>query len=161
TQTFRMIDQAMAGILFFCGFISVVGGVVYLIRGTIEHRRWMHATKIQTEAHTKIVDRLSNNEDLMAYLQSPSGQRFLSLAPPIADPGRAASAPIGRILWSMQTEIVVAVAGAGLWLASGNVIVELAQPLHVVATLAVAVGLGFIVSAAASFGLSKQLGLIN
>jgi hypothetical protein len=159
-QTMRMIDQMVGGLLFFCGFLAVVSGAVYLIRGVIDHRRWLHATKIQTDAHTKIVDRLSTNEDLMAYLQSPSGQKFLSMAP-VIDTARTPSAPVGRILWSMQTGIVVAVAGVGLWIANNGIIEELAQVLHIVATLAIAVGLGFIVSAAASFGLSKQLGLIN
>ena len=72
-----------------------------------------------------------------------------------------ASAPIGRILWSMQTGIVVAIAGAGLWIASSGVIEELSQVLHIVATLAIAVGFGFVVSAAASYVLSRQLGLIG
>ena len=37
--------------------------------------------KIQTDAHTKIVDRLASNEDLLAYMQSPAGQRFLTSSP--------------------------------------------------------------------------------
>jgi len=159
-QMMRQVDEIMAGILVFCGFLAVVGGVVYLVRGLIDHRRWLHSTKIQTDAHTKIVDRLSSNEELMSYLQSPSGQKLLALAP-VAEPGRTPSAPIGRILWSMQTVIVVAIAGAGLWIASSGVIEELSQVLHIVATLAIAVGFGFVVSAAASYVLSRQLGLIG
>lgn len=160
-QTMRMIDQMMAGLLVFSGLMAVVASAVHLIRGLIEHRRWLYAMRIQTDAHTKIVDRLSNNEELLAYLQSPNGQRLLSLAPAINEPTRSASAPIGRILWSMQTGIVVAIGGLGLWIAGGSVIEELSQPLHVIATLAITVGVGFVVSAAASFGLSRQLGLIT
>jgi len=50
--------------------------IVWLARAAIDHRRWLRATKIQTDAHTKIVDRLSSNEDLLAYMQSTTGQRF-------------------------------------------------------------------------------------
>jgi len=117
--------------------------------------------RVQTEAHGKIVDRLSSNEDLLAYLQSPTGQRLLTLAPAISTPDlRAGHAPVARVLWSLQTGIVMALGGVGLWLAIGRLIEEAAQPLYVVAMLAIAVGIGFIVSAVASFLLSRHLGLI-
>jgi hypothetical protein len=158
---FRAIEQTLAGLMFFLGFLGVVGAMVYLARATIDHRRWLHATKIQTEAHTKIVDRLSTNEDLLAYLQSPSGQRLLSLAPALPEHSRAIGAPVGRILWSMQTGIVVALGGIGLWLAQQRLIEEVAQPLHVIAMLAIAVGIGFVISAVVSYVLSRQLGLFD
>jgi hypothetical protein len=160
-QTLRPVEEALAGVMFFLGFLSVVGGMVYLARATIDHRRWLHATKIQTDAHTKIVDRLSTNEDLLAYLQSPSGQRLLSLAPTLPETGRGIGAPVGRILWSMQTGIVVALGGIGLWLAQQRLIEEIAQPLHVIAMLAIAVGVGFVVSAVVAYVLSRQLGLLD
>ena len=158
----RQVGEAVAGFLVFFGLLAVLGGGIYLLRGLIEHRRWLQATKIQSDAHTRIVDRLSSNEELLAYLQSSTAQRFLAVAPLAADASHAPSAPIGRILWSMQSGIVVALGGAGLWIASSRVsFEEVSQPLQIVATVAIAVGLGFIVSAAASFGLSRRLGLIS
>jgi hypothetical protein len=98
----------------------------------------------------------------MAYVQSPAGQRFLSATPLVVDgDARAPGAPLGRILSSLQIGVVGAFAGAGLWIAKSNVIEEVAQPLQVIATLATALGLGFVVSAAVSFLLSRQLGLIR
>src|SRR5581483_706193 len=158
-QTMRQVDDTIAGILVFCGLMAALASAVHLIRGLIDHRRWLQSMKIQTDAHTKIIDRLTNNEDLLAYLQSPSGQKWLAIAPSATEPARA-TAPIARILWSLQTGLVVAIGGGGLWIASAGVFEELSQALRIVATLSIAVGIGFIVSAIASFLLSRQLGLI-
>ncbi|HYM21554.1 MAG TPA: hypothetical protein VEU08_00020, partial [Vicinamibacterales bacterium] len=115
TATLREIQEAMVGLLVFCGLMGVLGSIVYLLRGFIDHKRWVAATKIQTEAHNKLFDRLTSNEDLMAYLQSPAGQRYLQFAPVMPDAApRSVGAPINRIMWSAQTGIVVALGGLGL-----------------------------------------------
>ena len=162
TQAMREIQEAFVGLLVFCGLMGVVGSIVYLLRGVTDHKRWVAATKIQTEAHNKLFDRLTSNDDLMTYLQSPAGQRYLQFAPALPEAGpRAVSAPIGRIMWSAQTGIVVALGGAGLAMTRNFVIDELAQPLMVIALFAMAIGLGFIISAMVSYGLSKHLGLLT
>ena len=121
--------------------------------------------KVQTDAHTKLVDRLTSNDDLLAYVNSPAGQRFLTASPVTAAPPdnltMPVNAPINRILWSVQAGIIIAAGGIGLWIAKNNVVEEAAQALQVFAILAVALGLGAVVSAVASWLLSKQLGLVQ
>jgi len=160
-QMVREVEEAFVGLLVFCGLMCALGSIVYLLRGVVDHKRWVTATKIQTEAHNKLFDRLTSNEDLMAYLQSSAGQRYLQFAPtlPEASP-RAVSAPVGRILWSAQTGIVVALGGLGLAATRSFVMDELSQPLMVIALFAVAIGVGFIISAAVSYLLSRHLGLL-
>jgi hypothetical protein len=146
-------------------FAIVVGFLVWVIRTVVEYRAWRHATKVQTDAHAKIFDRLTSNDELLAYVQSPTGQRFLGVGaqqPALSRPSaRALGAPIGRILWSVQAGVVLAAGGVGLWLARTHVIEELAQGFDVVAMLAVAVGIGFVLSALVAYGLSSRLGLIE
>jgi hypothetical protein len=67
--------------------------------------------------------------------------------------------PVSRILTSLQIGVVAACGGTGLWIAKARVIEEVAQPLHVIAVLAIALGIGFVVSAFLSYGLSEQMGL--
>ncbi|HEY6212344.1 MAG TPA: hypothetical protein VIW45_08670, partial [Vicinamibacterales bacterium] len=86
-QALREIQEAFVGLLVFCGVMGFLGSVVYLLRGFIDHKRWVAATKIQTEAHNKLFDRLTAHEDLMAYLQSPAGQRYLQFAPALPEAG--------------------------------------------------------------------------
>ena len=138
TQTINAIEEMGAGIGVFLFFMTALGVVTHVGRSILEHRRWLQATKVQTDAHAKLVDRLASNEDLMAYVQSPAGQRFLSATLAVGDETRAPAAPIGRILTSTQIGVVGAFAGLGLWVAKGNVIEDVAQPLQVIATLAIA-----------------------
>src|SRR5262249_55224365 len=77
-QTIQAMQEIAAGIGVFLFFMAALTVVAYVSRSVLEHRRWLHATKVQTDAHTKLVDRLASNEDLMTYVQSAAGQRFLS-----------------------------------------------------------------------------------
>src|SRR5262245_700186 len=163
-QSIDAIQETLAGLGVFLFLITAISLAAHVGKSILEHRRWMHATKIQTEAHTKLVDRLASNEELMAYVQSTAGQRFLTSQPIAIEvdarlPGY--TAPIGRILTSAQIGIVVAFGGLGLWFAKNRVIDEVAQLLTVISVLAVALGLGFVLSALLSYGLSRQMGLLK
>jgi hypothetical protein len=159
------IENIFIGLEVLIGIVCAIFTLGWITRSAIEHRRWLRATKIQTDAHHKIVDRLSSNEDLLAYMQSPTGQRFLtaSLGVPSAEaaPPQIVGAPFNRILWSVQAGIVLAAAGFGLLMARRGVIDEVAQPLQVISILAIALGIGFVASAFASYLLSRQLGLVQ
>lgn len=159
------IENVFLGFEFLLGFVAATAALAWIARSAIDHRRWLRATKIQTDAHTKIVDRLASNEDLLAYMQSTVGQRFLSssIGSPMTNAAapRMVAAPFNRILWSVQAGIVIVAAGAGLWFAKNGVIDEVVQPLQAVAILAMALGIGFVLSAFASYALSRQLGLMD
>jgi hypothetical protein len=163
SRAMSSLENVFLGLEFMLGFMAAVAGLAWVVRSALDYRRWLRAVKIQTDAHTKIVDRLASNEDLLAYMQSPVGQRFLSASPvfpSVENVPHPMMAPFNRILWSVQAGVVLATGGVGLWFAKTGVIEEVAQPLHVIAILAIALGLGFILSALASYGLSRQLGLV-
>lgn len=163
TAAMRAIESVFEGLEVLIGLMTAMLTMAWLARAVIEHRRWLRATKIQVDAHTKIVDRLSSNDDLLAYMQSATGQRFLtaSLGSGAADPAPHVGAPFNRILWSVQAGIVIAAGGLGLWFAKNGVIDEVGQPMQVLAILAIALGIGFVASAFASYALSRQLGLVQ
>jgi hypothetical protein len=158
----RVWRDTMQGVSIFMVFLLVTGAVVWLIRTLIEHRRWSRLTRTQAEVHNKLLDRFTSNEEVLSYMQTTGGKRFLESAPIPMDSGpRAVSAPIGRILWSVQVGLVLAAAGAGLQYVSRSVEKTVAQPLMAMGVLAVAIGAGFLVSAFVSFILSKRLGLFG
>jgi hypothetical protein len=137
--------------------------VIWLIRTLIDYRRWLRLTRIQTDAHTKLLDRLTSNEDLMAYIQSPSGRRFLESAPIALDSStpKAVSAPVSRILISLQAGVVLAAGGFGFIYASGRAVEDVGPGLFTIGVLAIAFGAGFFVSAILAYGLSERLGLLT
>jgi hypothetical protein len=163
----RTVGEGLAGLAFLIGFLTVVGTIGYLLRSAIEHRKWLRVSKTHVDTHTRIMERLTSNDDLLAYMQSPSGQRFLNAAPiPIESGPRTLAAPFGRILLSVQAGVVIAFLGGGLIYASGRfsgneIFSEAELPLFVVGATAVAVGVGFFVSAVMAYGLSRRLGLFD
>ena len=162
-RTIDAIQETLAGLAFFLFFMTALGVATHVGRSILEHRRWMHAMKIQTDTHTKLVDRLSSNDELMAYIQSAVGQKFLMSPSVSIDTDRlsSAGAPAARILTAVQIGVVATCGGTGLWIAKARVIEEVAQPLHVIAILAIALGIGFVISGVLSYGLSEQMGLLK
>jgi hypothetical protein len=154
--------DVVRGLAAFGGFGMAIGLLVWLIRTLVDYRRWSRLAKVQTDVHTKILDRFSANDDVLAYIQSPAGSKFLESAPIKLDPAaRSLGAPLGRILWSVQGGLVLVAGGIGLQVVSGQATDEASQPLHALGILAIALGLGFVVSAIISFVISQRLGLIE
>ena len=142
-------------------FGLAIGLVVWLIRTFVEHKRWSRQARVQTEFHAKLLDRFSTHDDLLAYLQSPTGAKFLSAAPIALDSPRTLGSPLGRIMWSAQAGVVLLSAGVGLYFVFGNSTDGGYQPIHALGVLAIALGIGFLVSAILSYGIARRLKLIE
>jgi hypothetical protein len=152
----------LAGLGIFFAFLVIMGVATWLIRLVVTHRRWNRLSKVQFETHSKILDRFTSNDELLAYVQTPAGRRFLESAPiPMQDLQHSIAAPLSRILWSVQAGVVLVVVGIGLLQVSGRFIEEPAQFLSVTGVLTLSLGGGFIVSAIAAYALSRKLGLLD
>lgn len=141
--------------------LGIATGVIWLIKMLVDYRRWSRLSKIQTEVHNKVLDRMQSNEDLLAYIQTPAGRRFLESAPIPVDSPRAIGAPVGRILWSAQAGAVLSVLGLGIELVSRNTLEEVAPPLAAMGAVVLALGIGFLVSAFLAYLLTRRFGLLN
>jgi hypothetical protein len=162
TQAIRLIGDVLAGLGVFLIFTLVLSLTAWGIKTFVEHRRWLRLSKIQTDTHSKLLDRLTSNEDLLAYIQTPAGRQFLEAAPVSVGPRPfPIGAPINRILWSAQAGVILILVGAGLWYARAQVIEEAAQVLSVLGVLGMFLGAGFVISALVAFGISRALGLFE
>ena len=159
-ESIRMWRGMAEGVMIFAVFSIVAGFVAWLAKSLIDYRRWAHVTKVQTDAHNKLLDRFTGHDELLAYIQTPAGRRFLESAPVDIAP-RAIGAPVGRVLWSAQVGMVLAFGGLGLNFVSGRVVEDVQPPLMVVGVLAISLGLGFILSAVMAYALSRRLGLLE
>ena len=162
-QAFGMWRDVWFGIMLFGGFGLAILTITWMIRYVVGHRRWLRATKIQTEVHGKLLERFSANDELMAYVQSPAGQRFLQAAPITVENvnGTEIAAPFSRILWSVQAGLVLACAGIGMLVIKQYLIEEVAQMMLVLGVLGLSIGVGFALAAGASYVLSQRLGLLD
>ncbi|HKS22779.1 MAG TPA: hypothetical protein VJZ76_08280 [Thermoanaerobaculia bacterium] len=133
--------------------------LTWLVRTLIEQRRWSRLSRTQAEVHNKILDRFGSTEELLAYVKTPAGSKFLESAPiPLHVESAGASAPMTRVLWSIQIGLIVAAGGLGMLLVSGRFDRETAQGFFAMGTIAACIGGGFILSAIVSAALSRRLG---
>ncbi|MGO4882434.1 MAG: hypothetical protein ACLP59_16625 [Bryobacteraceae bacterium] len=163
SQTADMWRDVVNGLGIFAGFGMAIGLLVWLIRTLVDYRRWSRLSKVQTDVHTKLLDRFTANDDLLAYVQSPAGARFLQSAPIALDAApRAVGAPLSRILWSVQGGVVLLAGGIGMIIVAGRVTDATSQQsLDALGVLGIALGLGFMISAIISYVISQRLGLIE
>ncbi|MGD0360165.1 MAG: hypothetical protein ABSC93_04820 [Bryobacteraceae bacterium] len=163
TQILDMWHDVLTGLAFFGGFGLAIGLLVWLIRTLVDYKRWSRLAKVQTDAHTKLLDRFTASEDLLAYIQSPAGAKFLESSPISLDAGpRSVGAPLSRILWSVQGGVVLIAGGIGLHIVGERAVEATAsQSLHALGIIGIALGTGFLVSAIVSFIISQRLGLIE
>lgn len=162
TQVIRLWQSLFQGVAIFLVFGLVTGTLVWLVKTLVDYRRWYRLSKVQTEAHNKLLDRFTNNEDLLAYITTPSGKRFLESAPIMLDTATTSiGAPVKRILWAIEIGVVMVCLGGGILLAQNNLPAEVSQVLFVVSILVTALGIGFVLAAAATYLLSRRLGVLG
>lgn len=151
----------LGGLGGFLGFGAFFAVLIWLARAVIQHRRWLRQSKVQTEVHTKLMDRMTTNEELLAYIQSPAGRRFLESAPiqQESDSPRMGAAPVGPIIWSMMAGVVLGTVGVGFRFAANSVTNEAQQAFTVVGVILLALGAGFMVASVMAYLVSSRLGL--
>jgi hypothetical protein len=161
TRPLDVFGAVLAGTGLFLGFLTLVTVFGSVARHVVDYRRWVRQTRMQTDVHTKILDRLQSNEDLLAYVQTPAGRNFLEWTPASrsGDQGMT-SAPLGRILLSVQIGVVLAALGIGLRFAQGQVPEEVVPGFSVLGIIVMSLGLGAVISAIVAYILSARLGLL-
>jgi hypothetical protein len=157
---YNLLEEMLAGMGVGLGLLGAASVFIWLVKTIVDHRRWLRTSKVQVEMHSKLLDRLTSNQELLAYAQSPAGSRFLESAPIALDADVRTAAPVSRIIWSMQAGVVLMALGAGLWFVQMGAIDEVREALRVVLAIAGSVGAGLLVSALAAYLVSSRLGLL-
>ncbi len=163
TEAFRTVSRTVEHLTVVMVIGIITAGILFLARTVIDHRRWQRAMRAQSELQSKLIDRFSSSDDLIAYLQSPAGKALTE--PPVLPQAaaRPMGAPLSRIFWSLQSGIVVSALGAGLIVVGKTIATndEFADVLDGFGIVVLMIGIGFTVSAAVSYFLSQRLGLVQ
>jgi hypothetical protein len=146
----------------FLVFVIILGALLWVFKVILDNRRWSRVAKVQAEVHSKLLEKFSNSQELLTYMGTEPGKRFLESQPfqLEAEGARPTPYPLGRMLFSMQLGVVLLLVGLGLLFLRSHVTAG-AQGCLVLGTLASTVGIGFLLSTAASYGLSQHLGLLE
>lgn len=148
-------------VLWIAGILGLVAfSLGWFIRTVNDQKRWNRLYRTQSEVHNKILDRFSSTEEVLTYVKSPAGSRFLEAAPiPIHVETSPKNPPLTRVIWSIQIGVVLAAAAAGLLLVSLRLDADAAEELFALGVIAFCIGVGFVASAGISLFLSRRLGL--
>ncbi|HEY4358139.1 MAG TPA: hypothetical protein VGN16_20495 [Acidobacteriaceae bacterium] len=153
----RILNEVMPVI----AMIVFCGAFIWLLRLILENRRWKRVFTLQNEIHTKLIDRFASNQELLGYMESESGRRFLE-ATPIAIDSDQQRLPnlVSRVVSTLQFGTVLTLLGAGC-LALRNSVRDGREAMLVLGMLGLMPGIGLILSAGFTWVLGKRLGLID
>ena len=154
-------DRIGNELLPFLVFLVVWIALLWLLRVLIENRRWGRILKLQNEVHTKLLDKFSNNQELMTYMNSEAGRRFLEAAPMPAVSALTSQGKISlaRILLPLQVGVVVFLLGFAFFALRGGV-PEAQVPFYILGMLGLTLGIGFIISAGLAYFMARHLDLL-
>ena len=140
--------------------LGITGSLLWIIRLLVENRRWTRIFQQQSEIHTRLIDRFATNQELLEYMNTESGRRFLEAAPIPIEPDRPQRLPggLGRVMATLQLGIVLAMLGLGLLILS-HTLPDFQSPLLILGMITLMPGAGFIISAILTWRLSARLGL--
>lgn len=139
-------------------------GAVWIVRVISDNKRRQRIAEVQKEIQARLFDKFGTSQDMIAYLNSEAGSKFLDSVTIVH------TKPFGRVLGSMQAGLILFFLGVAMLFVrftmpqAGWNPVEQAQTAHgflAVSFLLIALGLGFLASAGVSYRLSKQWGLFD
>ena len=154
------LEDIIEALAIFGSFAGIALALAWLVRTIIEQKRWNRLTKTQSEVHTKILDRFGSTDELLQYIKTPAGSKFLESAPiPLHVERKFQPQPQARVLWSIQAGVVIAAAALGMLLVSLRFDQETGGDLFALGVIGFFLGAGFILSALVSLTLSRRLGI--
>ena len=137
----------------FWGFLMAIGWVVWVVSGTFRRAR---AARLQADVQGKLLDKFGSSRELLDYLHTTQGQRFLDFV--VTERAN----PYSRILASAQAGVIMTLLGGALLMLQRMATVqEAADALLVFGALVLTLGIGFLASGALSFILSRSWGLLE
>ncbi|HEY6351901.1 MAG TPA: hypothetical protein VI636_21095 [Candidatus Angelobacter sp.] len=155
-------ERMWSNLMPFMVFVVFLIGLLWLLRVLLENRRWAKMLKLQSEVHGKLLDKFGNNQELLTYMNTEAGKRFLEAAPMPAGSELASPAKmsLARILVPLQLGAVLTLVGFGFLFLRSRVEVDSQTPMLVLGTLGLMLGIGFIISAGLAFFLARHLDLL-
>ena len=134
----------------------VFGAFSFLAWVFVDGARRRRQLQVTAEFHNKLLERMTNAREMAEFLDTPGGMRFVDSI------SMERTHPAQRILRAVQVGIVVCAAGIGCRVigAQGQLLEpEAIEGFAILGIMLLSVGIGYLVSAGASFVLARTLGI--
>ncbi len=73
--------EVMQKIVPIIGLLGFFFGLFWLINLFLQSRRWSRSFKLQSEVHSRLIDKFTSTQELAAYMETEAGKRFLEASP--------------------------------------------------------------------------------
>ena len=154
-------DRVMSNVAPMIVMVVLLLALAWVIRTLVESRRWTRVFTLQSEVHAKLIDRFASNQELLGYMETDAGRRFLEAAPIVTEAeSRRMPNLVSRMIATLQIGLVLTLLGAGL-LALRNAVGDAGTSMLVLGIVALMPGIGLILSAGVLWVLGKRLNLME
>jgi len=135
---------------------------MWLVRVLIESRRWKRVFTEQSAIHGKLIDKMANSQELLGYMETDAGKRFLEATPITMESGsQRMPNVVSRILSTTQVGVVMTLLGAGLLGLRNSVGSDGGTAMLVLGIVTLMPGLGLMLSAGLTWVMARKLSLIS
>lgn len=141
--------------------VAVFGSMTYVAYVVLEAFRLRQHARLTSEFHHKLLDRVGSAQELGVLLNTEGGAKLLSSW---AARPKNGGAPHARILRAIQAGFVLLALGVGLFafvFFSPSLPLDGTHAITIFATIGVSLGVGLLLAAGASYGLSRRMGLLD
>lgn len=132
------------------GFFALVAFIVWVVVGGFRQR---NHTRAMIDFNAKLLERVSSFKDFSEFLQTDQGVRFMDT---LSSQPRSSNAG-DRVIRTTQGGIVLSALGAGLLFMAYQV---RSDDAVFIGGVTLSLGVGFLISAAASYILARSLGVL-
>jgi hypothetical protein len=144
----------MNDVVFFISFFGMVSFVVWVVVNGWQRRQHV---KLVTDFNNRVLERLGSMKDFSDFLHSDGGDRLMR----VLTAERGSAGPRHRILVAVQTGVVFVTVGLGLLLIGWRTTGDAQEALRVISTIVLSLGVGLMLSSAASFWVARHLGMFE
>jgi hypothetical protein len=132
----------------------IFGAFSFMLWTIFSTVRRFKIARLQADVQARLVEKFGTTQDLLAYVQTDAGKRFLESL------SVEQRSPYDRIIGAVQAGIILAFFGAAL-LFLRNRVSGADEGFMVFGTIFVTLGIAFAIAAGVSYSLSKSFGLLN
>jgi hypothetical protein len=155
-------ERMMGDLVPFLVFVGILSALLWLVRQFFENRRWSRVFQMQADVHGKLIERFGANQEMLTYMGTDAGKRFLEAAPIAVgfEADQRMPNAVARVLTPLQIGIVLTLLGAGMLALRNSLGIDMTSPMLLMGTVVLMPGIGFIISAIVTWVLAARLGLM-
>jgi len=156
-------ERIMGDVVPFLVFVGILFALLWLVRQFLENRRWSRIFGLQNEVHSKLIEKFGASQELLTYMGTEAGKRFLEAAPiPVGyEAEQRVPNAVAKVLTPLQIGVVMTLLGIGMLAIRNNLGADMAAPMLLMGTVVLMPGIGFIISAGITWLLASRLGLMG